>query len=309
LLLAAGDDREHGGNDGYDDQPDVHYSWDSTVHNYAGPQVGDRIALWDKERLLGASTIEAIETRSDEKVRRRCPVCHLADIKPRKTTTPRYKCYNCKEVFEEAESRVATVTTYRTRHDAGWTSLVDVLSGSELRNLCEAPKSQLSLRPLRWANFVAAISSKVGPDTAAQLEWRSPASNTPGGHALSTVRVRVGQQGFRKRLLARQGRICAFTGAAPAAVLEAGHLYSYAELGVHHEHGGLLLRRDIHRLFDDGSITVHPQTLTIDVSADLRDFAQYADLHGAPLQVSLAPGQSEWLLKHWKQHRGTVTSR
>lgn len=31
-------------------------------------------------------------------------------------------------------------------------------------------------------------------------------------------------------------------------VLEAGHPYSYGELGVHHEHCGLLVRRDVHKL-------------------------------------------------------------
>lgn len=33
LLLAVGDDRQPGGNEGYDDAPESHYSWDSTVPN------------------------------------------------------------------------------------------------------------------------------------------------------------------------------------------------------------------------------------------------------------------------------------
>lgn len=47
LLFAAGDDRQHGGNDGYDDQPDSYYSWDSTVPNHAALQAGDVVVLWD----------------------------------------------------------------------------------------------------------------------------------------------------------------------------------------------------------------------------------------------------------------------
>lgn len=41
LMLAAGDDREHRGNDGYDDAPSAHYSRDSTVPNHLLPRPGD----------------------------------------------------------------------------------------------------------------------------------------------------------------------------------------------------------------------------------------------------------------------------
>ena len=35
LALTVGEDRQHGGNDGYDDSPSSHYSWDETVPNHA----------------------------------------------------------------------------------------------------------------------------------------------------------------------------------------------------------------------------------------------------------------------------------
>lgn len=35
LCLAVSGRRQHGGNDGYDDNPSSHYSWDSTVPNHA----------------------------------------------------------------------------------------------------------------------------------------------------------------------------------------------------------------------------------------------------------------------------------
>jgi hypothetical protein len=55
----------------------------------------------------------------------------------------------------------------------------------------------------------------------------------------------------------------------------------------HHTHGGLLLRRDIHRLFDDGSLAVNPSTLEVDVSTQLEPFPQYAVLHDRRLTVNL----------------------
>ena len=62
LLMAVGENRQHGGNDGCDDEPDTHYSWDRTVNNHAALKAGDAVALWDKKQLLGVSTIEEIET-------------------------------------------------------------------------------------------------------------------------------------------------------------------------------------------------------------------------------------------------------
>jgi hypothetical protein len=108
-----------------------------------------------------------------------------------------------------------------------------------------------------------------------------------GGHRDRTVRVRIGQHQFRKTLIDKFGPVCAFTGGGPLPTLEAGHLYSYAETGEHHSDGGLLLRRDIHRLFDLGYLAVNPQSLQIDVH-------------------SVTQKQRQWLLAHWKAHRSDV---
>ena len=45
LMIAKGDDRQHAGNLGYDDQPSSKYSWDNTVANYDGPEPGDGIVI------------------------------------------------------------------------------------------------------------------------------------------------------------------------------------------------------------------------------------------------------------------------
>ena len=70
------------------------------------------------------------------------------------------------------------------------------------------------------------------------------------------IRTRVGQPAFRAGLFEKFGNVCAFTGIQPEEVLEAAHLYSYARIGEHKESGGILLRRDIHSLFDRGLIGV-----------------------------------------------------
>lgn len=313
--MAAGDDRQHGGNTGYDDQADAYYTWDSTVSNYANIKVGDPVALWDKSRLLGISVIEEITETVKDKLLFRCPVpsCGRASINERRTKQPRYRCQKCGAEFNDPSTEIATVTEYRSRHDAAWSSLDDLLNGDQLRSVCESPKSQLSMRALDWEAFRAAITARGADKALLRIEGRAPdfahprgdlpGVEFPSGHLQAVVRVRRGQRKFRDRLLARYGPQCAFTGAAPERVLDAGHLYSYARLGQHHEHGGLLLRRDTHRLFDDGSLAVDPATQTIDVADSLESYPQYARLHGEKLQVEIHNAQAAWLDKHWREHR------
>ncbi|GIG30770.1 hypothetical protein [Cellulomonas marina] len=135
LLMAAGDDRGHGGNDGYDDQIDAYYSWDSNVPNHRNLAVGDPIALWDKHRLLGVSVIEEIETAPGTKLLSRCPTCRTTRISERRSRTPRFRCMKCKDEFPEALPDLVRVTEYRARYDAAWTSLEGALDETELRLL------------------------------------------------------------------------------------------------------------------------------------------------------------------------------
>lgn len=320
LLLAAGDKRQYGGNDGYDDQADSYYTWDSTVNNHASIRRGDRIAIWDKKCLIGVSVVEEIQAVDTQKLRRRCPACSRTNIKSRKGRGPLYRCQSCGTEFDEPTVEILDVKRYTSRHDAAWTNLEGAIDGDSLRELCDSPRSQLSMRPLKWHAFTEHLARGGGALAASSVERalarvlaRTPdqpgshdAGRTPilpGGHSVTTVRVRRGQQKFREQLLEVFGERCALTDEAPPRALEAGHLYSYAALGEHHQHGGLMLRRDIHRLFDDGLLAVDPTALTTDVAPELEPYPQYASLHGKPLAVGLRDGHVEWLEKHWIEHR------
>ena len=311
--MAAGDRRGHGGNAGYDDQIDAYYSWDSKVPNHKNIQVGDPIALWDKERLLGVSVIEEIESSRGTKVLQRCPQCRTTRISRRKTADPqhRYRCMRCTHEFASPTPDVVEVDLYRARYDAAWTSLDGVLDGPEVRALGVHATDINAMRPLDWPAFRQTLVDKRAGRAVdriaarVDLAWPSQIQlELPQGFARALVRVRRGQREFRQQVLAAQGNVCAFTGSAPERVLEAGHLYSYAQLGTHFEHGGLMLRRDVHRLFDDGALAVDPSHLRIDVGEELSNFPQYAQLHDRPLKLEqLRDVQVEWLAKHWEEHR------
>lgn len=72
------------------------------------------------------------------------------------------------------------------------------------------------------------------------------------------VRPRLGQGAFRVMVTDFYGRHCAVTGEKTLPVLQAAHIRPVAQGGLHRVDNGLLLRSDIHTLFDRGYVTVTP---------------------------------------------------
>ena len=72
------------------------------------------------------------------------------------------------------------------------------------------------------------------------------------------IRPRLGQGAFRVVITDVYDRRCAVTRERVLPVLEAAHIKPVAEGGRHEIPNGLLLRSDLHRLFDRGYVTVTP---------------------------------------------------
>ena len=80
---------------------------------------------------------------------------------------------------------------------------------------------------------------------------------------------RLGQGAFRVLVTDAYLRRCAVTGERTLPVLEAAHIKPYALEGPHSVKNGILLRSDLHKLFDLGYVTVTP-TLKLEVSPRLK---------------------------------------
>jgi len=85
-----------------------------------------------------------------------------------------------------------------------------------------------------------------------------------------TVLPRLGQGAFRVIVTDLYKRQCAVTNSHVLHVLEAAHIQPYAEGGTHSPSNGLLLRQDLHTLFDRGYVTVTPD-YALEVSRRLKD--------------------------------------
>lgn len=97
------------------------------------------------------------------------------------------------------------------------------------------------------------------------------------------VRPRLGQGAFRVLVTDIYRRRCAITNERTLPALEAAHIRPYADGGSHEASNGLLLRRDLHSLFDAGYVTVTPE-LRFEVSRRIREEfdngKHYYALHG-----------------------------
>ncbi|WP_170575246.1 HNH endonuclease [Ruegeria atlantica] len=90
--------------------------------------------------------------------------------------------------------------------------------------------------------------------------------------------TRPDQQSFRRAIAARDGLKCAISGCDLPEVLDAAHLAPRSPGGSDDPSNGLILRADLHRLFDNGLLTIQSDgTVTI---AERIDDPDYQKLEG-----------------------------
>jgi putative restriction endonuclease len=102
---------------------------------------------------------------------------------------------------------------------------------------------------------------------------------------------RLGQQAFKAVVLDAYHRQCAITGTHIPPVLQAAHVRPVTEGGEHRLDNGLLLRSDVHIMFDQGYLGVDPQ-YRLRVSPQLREeFGNGEHFYAREGQVIELPGR------------------
>lgn len=123
----------------------------------------------------------------------------------------------------------------------------------------------------------------LGPATIAAQRYGTPILVVP----------RLGQGSFRVLVTDAYRYRCAMTSERTLPVLEAAHIRPFAQGGEHALSNGLLLRSDIHKLFDLGYVTVDPEEKKILVSdrikAEFENGREYYKLRGEKLVLPENP--------------------
>ena len=184
----------------------------------------------------------------------------------------------------------ATLARARGRSESElWNSLRDRCG---LHHLPAAGDTDRSGRPTPEPGSGATPSTPaeptLPPDAGADLP---PAATDNRSWTLQLIADRRGQTAFRDALFARFGGRCVVSGCELADVLEAAHIKPYAgEPGDQNDDNGLLLRADLHTLFDLHLIGIHPEMLAVEWHPRLSANPHYRPLTARPLVIPTPNG-------------------
>jgi hypothetical protein len=182
VVLAFGDERQHAGNAGYDDEPKERYSYDSYVANHLQAAVGHRMILCDRARALGIARVETLDSTASTRALQRCPVCQTTGIKLRRTKKPDFRCHEGHE-FQAPCIEHAPCIKYTALFGGTFAAFDECFGRDFLRLGCPRYSDQLAIQEFDFLRMESEFRSRF-PKSAAVVHGLSLSSTFPGGSNL-----------------------------------------------------------------------------------------------------------------------------
>lgn len=307
LISLEPEARQYGGNTGYSDEVQQVYRYDSSVPNHKQLAKGDLVFIRDSKHLLGVARIESISASTIKKTRRRCPVCGQTGIKRRKSNPVPWRCTKGHE-FQTPVEEVIDIVGFEARYEQSFVQTPKAVPISDLKAAAIRPNDQLSIEELDLSKIEQTLLVSY-PQTRALIEHflhgyvlapseadsEAEAGSKSGPAFIATmtdtresvlrsIRIRRGQQKFREQLIRRYGARCLASGCELMDIIEAAHIDPFRDANDHHPENGLLLRADLHTLFDLNLMGIEPETLTLHFPKHVQN-SGYKQLHHNILQL------------------------
>jgi putative restriction endonuclease len=157
-----------------------------------------------------------------------------------------------------------------------------------------------------WAQVSERLGALMPPPAMSALE---PVFGGIGNPAVFLPRL--GQGTFRRLVLSAYGNRCAITGERAIPVVDAAHIVEFSTQRRHEISNGIALRADIHKLFDQGYVSVRPDFRFV-VSKALWDefengkvyYELEEELSGREIRVPSDPQlqpKAEYLERHYQE--------
>ncbi len=144
---------------------------------------------------------------------------------------------------------------------------------------------------------------------AAEASDFAPPQEDGRERELRNVVVRPGQGLFREALRMHYGSRCCVSGCSVLDALEAAHVTNYRGDSSDHVGNGLLLRADLHTLYDRYLFSIDPRSLEVVMSDQIRVEPTYRQFHSLRLFAN-GPKPSRAALKvHWLTFQEAEVSR
>ena len=286
--MSFGEEREYAGNLGYADELSKAYQYDSCVQNHRQILEGDLALLRGKNQLFGVARIERIKASKGEKRLHRCPVCLTTNFSERKNKQPKFRCIKGGHEFNEPDQEDVACKLFTAHFGDSFVPAKGAISLERLRDACPKFNKQMAMQSLDFGRIEAiliervpdvqqllathGISEYLESDDAAELveitgkSIETMYSPIPGDRrqvVMHQIRARRGQHQFRQALRMRYGDKCMITGCQLLGIIEAAHISPYRGNGDNHPQNGLLLRADLHTLFDLDLLGINPESLQV----------------------------------------------
>ena len=300
-FLTFGEDRQYGGNSGYEDDLRRVYKYDSKVPNHKKVSEGDLVVLRGKKDVFGFATVTSISKERGVKVLKRCPECSTTSIRYRPSKDPRWRCDDGKHEFEEPRATEIEVDLFEAGFGGTFVPLNGEVTIPALRDIALRRNDQLAIQRLDLGKLEELIRGNLAADRLVlKAAASAPLIVDDGGEdagdftpsvidqrkkVLRAIHARRGQKKFRNQILRRYGGQCVISGCRVQELLEAAHILPYRGEEFNHPSNGLLLRTDLHTLFDLGLLRIAPDTLTVWIHESVKD-PNYSQFHGSPLTIT-----------------------
>ena len=110
---------------------------------------------------------------------------------------------------------------------------------------------------------------------------KTPAEEEAQKRSYYLTLARPAQSAFRKSLFEAFGHRCVISGISVAEAIEAAHVTPFSMGGGDTLRNGILLRADLHKLFDAGHIAINPDSLSVCVAGVIK--SDYRQIDGVQL--------------------------
>jgi ssDNA-binding Zn-finger/Zn-ribbon topoisomerase 1 len=147
VLSKSPDNLSWVGNDGYEEDPNRFYAFDSKVANSKNILPGVFLVVRLDDTFLGIGKVHTIDTVAKTKTTRKCPACNKHTLDKRKND---FRCSLCKGVFtpDEVLMESLEVVGVRAYFEKCWSPAARRVSGREVEPLLSTGDTQSAIRGL-----------------------------------------------------------------------------------------------------------------------------------------------------------------
>ncbi|MBB5396706.1 HNH endonuclease [Mucilaginibacter sp. AK015] len=282
------EERSFGGNEGYADEPELAYVYDNTVINHNRVREGDLAIIVNKKHVAGIATIERITVQHNiPKKQYACPVCGTKRLAARKKALPEFRCKN-KHEFSTPIVSTISVSQSKAIYSADYIRISERVPAGVLAKYYNSYNAYYSIQSAdmtvldhHFPMFRLLTETPI-PDSV--IIPYAPSLTDSRDYRLLKSAIRPEQGKFRQLLIERHGMKCMISGCAIPEAIDASHICPYRGIDDNHLSNGLLLRKDLHALFDADLLGIEPSTLAIHISPILKN-TSYEDFCGHTLKI------------------------